>query len=128
MRPTVASSSDYEFFNNPGFNPRSLGHGGIWGAEDKAAFNSTVQKTKAKMTAYKIGKIVFVILLYFLSNYQEHNSVEGRIQVWNRISNFLISAVLRIRIRDPVLLAPGSGIRDEHPRSFFLELRNSFLG
>jgi hypothetical protein len=23
---------------------------------------------------------------------------------------------------------PGSGIRDENPRSFFQELRNSFLG
>jgi hypothetical protein len=44
--------------------------------------------------------------------------------------------VLRIRIRDPVIFYPwirdpgwkksGSGIRDEHPRSFFRELRNSF--
>jgi|LakMenEpi03Aug12_release.lakeMendotaPanAssembly.Ray.scaffolds.fasta_scaffold2839320_1 hypothetical protein len=54
------------------------------------------------MTAYKIRKIVFVILLYFLSNYQENNSVEGRIQVWNRIRNFLISG----SVADP---DPGSG-------------------
>ncbi len=50
-------------------------------------------------------------------------------------------AVLRIRIRDPVPFWPldpgsgmgkqsesGSGIRDEQPGSYFLELRNHFLG
>jgi hypothetical protein len=46
-------------------------------------------------------------------------------------------ASVQIRIRDPVLFGPldlGSGlekkirIRDEYPRSFFSELRNSFLG
>ncbi len=39
-------------------------------------------------------------------------------------------AVLRIRIRDPGLgafLTPGSGIRDEQPGSYFLELRNRFF-
>jgi hypothetical protein len=38
--------------------------------------------------------------------------------------------VLRIRIRDPGLgtfLTPGSGIRDEQPGSYFLELRNHFF-
>ncbi len=52
-----------------------------------------------------------------------------------------MKAVLRIRIRDPVLLWPldpgsgigrksasGSEIRDEQPGSYFLELRNHFLG
>jgi hypothetical protein len=54
------------------------------------------------------------------------------------------NAVLRIRIRDPGLgafltpgsgigmgesqhLDPGSGIRDEQPGSYFLELRNNFF-
>jgi len=39
-------------------------------------------------------------------------------------------AVLRIRIRDPGLgafLTSGSGIRDEQPGSYFLELRNHFF-
>jgi hypothetical protein len=49
--------------------------------------------------------------------------------------------VLQIRIRDPGLgafltpgsgmgrkSASGSGIRDEQPRSYFLELRNHFFG
>jgi hypothetical protein len=59
-----------------------------------------------------------------------------------------VSPVLRIRIRDPGSGAfltpgsgirdpgwvksqdpdPGSGIRDEQPRSYFLELRNHFFG
>jgi hypothetical protein len=38
-------------------------------------------------------------------------------------------SVLRIRIRDPGLGAflTGSGIRDEQPGSYFLELRNHFF-
>jgi hypothetical protein len=42
----------------------------------------------------------------------------------------LLYPVLRIRIRDPGLdafLTPGSGIRDEQPGSYFLELRNHFF-
>ncbi len=55
--------------------------------------------------------------------------------------NKQVGSVLRIRIRDPVPFWPrdpgsgmgnksgsGSGIRDEQPRSYFLELRNHFLG
>jgi hypothetical protein len=54
---------------------------------------------------------------------------------------FSCFAVLRIRIRDPVPFLPldpgsgmgresasGSGIRDEQPRSYCLELRNYFFG
>jgi hypothetical protein len=62
--------------------------------------------------------------------------------IWaSRIRICYSQAVLRIRIRDPVPFWPldpgsgmgrksasGSGIRDEQPGSYFLELRNHFFG
>ncbi len=47
------------------------------------------------------------------------------------VRKIVTNSVLRIRIRDPVPflpLDPGSGIRDEQPGSYFLELRNHFFG
>jgi hypothetical protein len=54
------------------------------------------------------------------------------------LKKYLIDPVLRIRIRSGAFLTPGSGmgkktasgsgIRDEQPGSYFLELRNHFLG
>ncbi len=64
------------------------------------------------------------------------------LSIWSGSWCFFFKAVLRIRIRDPGLrafltpgsgirdgrkLASGSGIRDEQPGSYFLELRNHFL-
>jgi hypothetical protein len=48
---------------------------------------------------------------------------------WSRqhAAFFIIDPVLRIRIRDPVVFDPGSGIQDgKNPRPFFRELINSF--
>ncbi len=56
------------------------------------------------------------------------------VTVFHFVENPMVAAVLRIRIRDPVsgaflcFLTTGSGIRDEHPGSYFRELRNNFWG
>jgi hypothetical protein len=67
------------------------------------------------------------VLVSFLNFTNKKFAVIG----WNTVP---FQPVLRIRIRDPVFLGSGMdkksgfGIRDEHPRLFFWELTNSYLG
>jgi hypothetical protein len=56
--------------------------------------------------------------------------IVDRTSIFKLFRWIIFSSVFWILIRDPGLgafLTPGSGIRDEQPGSYFLELRNHFL-
>ncbi len=94
-------------------------------------------KVIQKWTHFSTRFIQILIFWYFLGSTGERIYMGGK---ENMRTSIFVNSVLRIRIRDPVPFWPldpgsgmgrksasGSGIRDEQPGSYFLELRNHFL-